>query len=148
MVLGSGSLLPKPYFSFLISKHRAKSSQSNCIFPASARFSQASQSITAVWLGAPHLFCYECVLSTLLEYHQIRTGRGKAQRARSQIALPGHPREQIKSFGHSAVLHTAHNTTGVGQPSHHCSSPSQEPKGNCPWPCQPDDAVQRFGPHL
>lgn len=60
-----------------------------------------------------------CVPSTLLEYHQIRTGRGKVQRAWSKISLPGHPREQIKSFGHSAVLRTAHNTTGVeGQPSH------------------------------
>lgn len=77
------------------------------------------ESTTALRLAALHLGVYERIPSTLLDYHQIRTGRGKEQRGWSQIFLPGCQRRQIKGFGQSTVLHTAHTTRGEeGQPSH------------------------------
>lgn len=118
MVLGSGSLLSEPCFSFLISQHRAKSSLSNCTLPTSPRFSRQSQHHSSV-ARCTVFFFNDLTTSTLHDYHQIGTSRGKKQRRWSQTFLRGHQQKQITSFGHSMALHAACNTTGAeGQRSH------------------------------
>lgn len=49
---------------------------------------------------------------------------------------------------HGIAHSLQHHRKRTALPPPHCSSPSQEPKGNCPWLCQSDDAVKRFGPRL